>query len=225
MSILDEQHSNHFFASFLLFLSSGCRDNNPCAEVIAGDGSINQESWLRIPVVEKKNTIGRKGKSLDCVSVTILNASNYADTLKHEVLRVDNNQLFVSSLRPETVDVILDRKDYYPVKINSLSLAPGENRYEQQVLMYRYDVSFAITGEVGLTLKPNAEIKQVSSIYNIHSPADVTKVPGGHQIRLRYKGTKRTRKQAERLCRQLLDSPYVAAAQPLANFTTVVPGI
>lgn len=206
-----------------LLLSSGCHDNDPCSESV--DTPLNQGPWLRIPVVEQTNTIGRKGKSLDCISITILDAKNYADTLKHENLRVDNDHLIVSGLRTGTVDVILDRKDYFPVKINSLLLTQNDNHYENQILMYRYDVSFAITGEIGLTLKPDAELNQVSPIYKVHSPADVTRVPGGHQIRLRYKGTKRTRKQAERLCRQLLDSPHVADAQPLANFTTVVPGI
>ena len=216
------------FRSFLLaiiwtLVTSACTSNDPCQNARVADKSSG--SSLQIPIIEQTNTIGRQGNSIDCVNVTVLNSSNYADTLIQEILLIERDQAVISSLPPGTFDVIIDREDFFPVKLNDISVGTGENKYSEQVLMYRYDVSFAITGEIGFSLKPEATLKQVTSIYNVHSPARVSRVPGGYQIRLHYKGTKRTRKESVRLCRKLLNSPYIEDAAPLANFTTVVPGI
>ena len=216
------------FRSFLLLISwilitSACTPNDPCQNARVADKSGG--SSLQIPIIEQTNTIGRRGNSIDCVNVTVLNSSNYADTLMQETLLIERDRAVVSNLPTGTFDVIIDREDYFPIKLNSISVGTGENKLEEQVLMYRYDVSFAITGEIGFSLKPDAALRQVTSIYNVHSPARVSRVPGGYQIRLHYKGTERTRKESERLCRKLLNSPYIEDAAPLANFTTVVPGI
>lgn len=213
----------NILTAVLLVLINGCIQQDPCENAL--QGYTSGSSFLRIPIIEQTNTIGRKGKSLSCVEVRVLDTANYADTLLHKTLVVENDHVIVSNLPTGTFDIIIDRADYFPVKLVSISISSGENRYEEQVLMYRYDVSFAITGEIGFSLKPDIELRQVSSIYKVHSPASVSREPGGYQIRLRYKGTRRTRKESERLCRRLLDSPYVQDAGPLANFSTVVPGI
>ncbi len=178
---------------------------------------------LQLQIVEQTSTTGIPGNSLSCIQIVVLDSENYADTLRSGMIAIEKNRLVLSGLSPGNADIILDREGYMPVKRSGLMLKKGTNILGEQILMYRYNVPFAIPGELGIVLDSTARLTQIESIYRAHGQVKIFREPGGYQLKLPFKGTERTRKQTERLSRQLLDSPYVQQVSPLANYTTVVP--
>jgi hypothetical protein len=212
--------------AMIVFLLTGC-GNDPCAEVLLHPETAIEESaaYFRIPVIEQTNTAGKRGVSIGCVDVSLLASNNYADILLHATLIVRNDMLLIPYLSPGEVDVILDRKGYFPIKMQALPVESGENVWEEMMLMFRYDVPFVIPGEVGVKLTPGTQLSQIAALYNVFEPLRIMPDPEGYQIKLPFRGTDQTRKQTERLCRQLLASPYVQDARPLANLSSIVHGM
>ena len=155
----------------------------------------------------------------------MFNTENYADTLFSQFVLLQGNQFSIDGLEPAGVDIIIDREGFFPVKYVGVGLQSGKNSIDEQVLMYRSSTPLAIPGELEVTLKEGVALETIKPIYSGFDEIKVSRVPGAYELKLPFRGTKLTRERVERLCRNLVRSQHVADARPLANLTTIIPGL
>ena len=162
---------------------------------------------------------------MECVDVTVLSRENYRDTLIHQNVRITQDWITLNGLGEAPVDIILDRRAYFPVKINDYRLQPGSQQYENTISMYRYDIPMTVPGELGIVLEDEATLSDIAPIYKVHERIKVDRIPDGYAFILPFRGREQTRRQVQRLCRALLQSPHVRDARPLVNLTTAIPNL
>ena len=210
----------------MLYLFGSCGDH-PCSRAIpmAEASGSGGDATLSGQVVVQTGVPGKQERSIGCVDMLVIDAHDYSDTLFAATVPTSENRLSISDLAKRTVDVIIDRDRFYPVKIPGIELNAGENHLGAKVLMYERGTVIAIPGALGLTLKEGATLDQVASIYKVYDGIRVMPVPEGYEFELPFRGRRLTRQNVESLCRALLASPYVASARPLVNMTTVVPAL
>ena len=169
-------------------------------------------------------TPGRKNTGITCIDLLILNTNSYADTLAHTRIDTRNGRIQLSDLRASTVDIIIDRKGYFPVKLTSVTLSTGKNMLESRILMYKSSSNIVLPGQLAFTLKPGATLPHVDQIYKYYDDVRVNAAPGSYELKLPWRG-RQTFAFTETLCRKLVHSPYVQDARPLASMTSVIPGL
>ena len=161
---------------------------------------------------------------MTCIDLLILNTHSYADTLVHTRIDSQSGQIQIANLPASTVDVIIDRKGYFPAKLTGVRLSAGKNVLEGRVLMYKSSSNIVLPGQLAFTLKPGATLPHVDHIYKYYDDVRVNAAPGSYELQLPWQG-RQTFSFTETLCRKLVHSPYVQDARPLASMTAVIPGL
>ena len=211
---------------FLSVISLFTACSTPCdkaltASAIVGDG----EASLSAEIV-KQDGPGRAGEAIGCIRVFVVNSENYADTLFDESVRVQDHAFHLQGFNTSTVDIIIDREGFFPVKYVGVNLNNGFNRLDQRVLMYPSDVPFTIPGELGVSLNEGATLDEIKSVVSGIDGVSFQRSPGGsYELKVPFQGTRVTRERVERVCRNLVYSRHIADARPLVNLSTIVPGL
>lgn|GEM_PF-5057526 len=216
-------------ASSILFLTivgllSAC--STPCDKSLTATTIVGEGGASLAAEIVKQNGPGRAGEAIGCIRVFIVNSENYADTLFNESVRVQDHTFHLQGFNASTVDIIIDREGFFPVKYVGVNLSNGFNRLEQRVLMYPSDVPFTIPGELGISLNEGATLDEIKPVISGIDGVSFQRSPGGsYELKVPFQGTRVTRERVERVCRNLVYSRHIADARPLVNLSTIVPGL
>ena len=215
-----------FFSTYYHYvLYYSCLVANPCQDaLIASTFAGNGEAALAANIVEIEGP-GDGGKAIPCVRVFVTRSDNYADTLFNDKMYVQDHNIYLQGLDTASVDIVIDREGYFPVKYAGIRLRQGVNRLEDRVLMYRSSVPFTIPGELGISLKEGITLEDVKPVYSSTDGITIERAPGGYALKIPFEGTRLTREKVERLCRKMVYSSYITDARPYVNLSTVVPGL
>lgn len=197
-----------------------CREMRPPAEARGSGGPAT----LVAHITGQIGTPGRRNTAIPCIDLLILNTHAYTDTLAHTRIDTQSGRLQIAHLPASTVDVIIDRKGYFPVKLTGVTLTAGKNVLEDRILMYKSSANIVLPGQLAFTLKPDATLPHVEHIYKNYDEVRVNAAPGSYELKLPWRG-RQTFSFTETLCRKLVHSPYVQEARPLASMTAVIPGL
>ena len=209
----------------LVLIMSGC-GNDPCQLAAFGDAASGSggAASFSFSVMEQRGTAVRDSRYVDCVQLSILNSLNYADTLFAKTVRSNVKRVKIMALPAAELDVIIDRKGFFPIKLSSTVLTSGDNVQSERFLLYQSDSGLALPGEFGLTLKPGVQLKDVRELYTGYDEIDIkpTDQPEYFEIKIPFETETIARNDTERLIRRLLFSPFVSDARPLARFSSMI---
>jgi len=216
-----------FYLTCLLVaaVGTGCGED-PCRDALPDASGTGGPASLTIRITGQAGTPGRKSEPVACVDLLIVPPQSYADTLAYARVDARSGQATITGLPAAAVDLIVDRKGYFPVKLTDLVLTHGENLLDDRVLMYRSSADILIPGQMAFVLKPGALLAQVDAAYKYYDGVRMRPAPRSFELDIPWQGQRyHTMTLTETICRNLVRSPYVANARPLARLSSVIPGL
>lgn len=208
-------------ALMVLHGTLGCsRSHDPCDGPLAV-AAAGPSMALTISLFATANPRERSPLPLDCVVVTVLNATDYADTLRVAPARVTGGRIHLANLREARADVIIERVGFFPVKVVEVEIGSAPNELADRLTMYPSDAPIVLPGQLYVELKPGATREQLVELVEPYDDTRIHAEPGSYRIELAVRGRRETIRRTELLCRDLLFSPIVHGAGPMAGFGSV----
>lgn len=199
----------------------GCsRSHDPCdgPQAVA---AAAPSAALTISLFATANPRERSPLPLDCVVVTVLNGADYADTVRVAPARVTGGRIHLANLPETRADVIIDRAGYFPVKVVDVAIGSVPNELPDRLTMYPSDAPVVLPGQLYVELEPGATREHLSALINQREGVVIYPEPGSYRLEISGYGPTKIRRRAEALCRELLFSPFVRAAGPMAGYGSV----
>jgi len=199
----------------------GCsRSPDPCdgPQAVA---TAAPSTALAISLFATANPRERTPVTLDCVVVTIFDAADYLDTLLAAPVRVTHGRILVADLPATRTDVIIERAGFFPVKVVDVEIGSAPNELPDRLTMYPSDAPVVLPGQLYVELKPGATREQLDELVESYDGTTIHAEPGSYRIELAGRGRRDSIRRSELLCRDLLFSPIVRGAGPMAGYGSV----